>query len=249
MWVVPLALVVFVASEGVVLFGGYRYVLARGGPTFAGYARSGFWELGLVTLLSPGTVAVVAYRVDRSAYVDRVLVRVLGGALCLLTLVVVASALLRMSTYVDAYGYTRPRLLGAAVVLVLGVLLVLLLVAGVRLRGRWLPGAAATVVVLAVLGLVAVNPGAVVARTVIGRYHKDGHLDIPSLWYLSPDALPEIAALPEPLRSCVLNQYQPPSTVDDWRAWNGGRATGWGAWHARPVTVDYGACERLLEPR
>lgn len=239
-WVLPLALVdlvfvVFVASEGVVLFGGYRYVLARGGPTFAGYARSGFWELGLVTLLSLGILAVVAYRVDRGGRADRVLVRVLGGALCLLTLVVVGSALFRMSTYVDAYGYTRPRLLGAVAVLVLGVLLVLVLVAGIRLRGRWLPGAVATVVVLAVLGLVAVNPDAVVARTVIGRYRHDGHLDVESLWALSPDALPEIAKLPEPWRSCVLRGYDPPSTVDDWRAWNYGRYTGWAAWGAHPL--------------
>jgi Domain of unknown function (DUF4173) len=251
-WAVPLALVdlVFVAfvwAEGVVLFGGYRYVLAPGGPTFAGYARSGFWELGLVTLLSLGIVAVIAYRVDRT---DAVLVRVLGGTLCVLTLVVVASALFRMSTYVDAYGYTRSRLLGTVAVSVLGALVVLLLVAGVRLRGRWLPGAAATVVVLAVLGLVAVNPGAVVARTVIGRYQHDGHLDGGVLTGLSDDAVPELDALPEPWRSCVLNEYYlRVSTMDTWRELNLGRFSARAAWdrhHPVPVPV---VCDGVVETR
>jgi len=253
-WVAPLALVdlvfaVFVWTEGEVLFGGYRFVLGRGGPTFADYAREGFWELGLVTLLSLGIVAVVAYRVSRTGRTDRILVRALGGTLGVLTLVVVASALFRMATYVSAYGYTRVRLLGAGAELALGVVVLLVLVAGVRLRGRWLPGATATVAVCAVLGLVAVNPDAVVARTVIDRYRFDGHLDGNTLMGLSSDAIPALDTLPDPWRSCILRAYQPPSTVDDWRAWNYGRSSGWSAWHRQPLLYNVPSCWGIVETR
>ena len=253
-WVAPLVLVdavfaVFVWTEGEVLFGGYRYVLGPEGPTFAGYARGGFWELGLVTVLSLGILAVVAYRVDRAGRGDRTLVRLLGGALGVLTLVVVASALVRMDTYVQAYGYTRVRMLGVAAELALGMVVLLVLLAGVRLRGRWLPGATATVVVCAVLGLVAVNPDAVVARTVIGRYQTDGHLDGNTLMSLSSDAIPSLQRLPDPWRSCILAAYQPPSIVDDWRAWNSGRVSGWAAWRRHPpVKVDV-TCWTVVETR
>jgi uncharacterized protein DUF4153 len=249
-WVIPLALVdlvfaVFVWEEGVVLFGGHTYVLGPGGPTFAQYARSGFWQLSLVTVLSLAIVAVTAYRTDRS---DRVLIRIVVGALGLLTLVVVASALSRMATYVQAYGYTRVRLVGFGAELVLGVVVVLLLVAGVRMRGRWLPGAVATVAVCGVLGLVAVNPDAVVARTVIGRFHHDHHLDGGYLSRLSADAVPQIQRLPDPQRSCVLNAMRArPSTVDSWYAYNAGRDTARAALLALPARHSVPPCPFVSE--
>ena len=43
--------------------------------------------------------------------IDRVLLRALLGPLSALTLVIVASALLRMADYEQAYGFTRRRLL------------------------------------------------------------------------------------------------------------------------------------------
>src|SRR2546423_631491 len=225
-WVVPVALVdlvfgVFVWSEGVVLFGGHQYVLGPDGPTFAEYARSGFWQLTLVTVLSLGIVGVVAYRVHRS---DGVLIRILVGTLGILTLVVVASALSRMSTYVQAYGYTRVRLLGFGAELSFGAVVVLLLVAGVRMRGRGLPGAVAGLVVTAVLALVALNPDAGGARTVIRRYQQDGHLAGKYLSGLSEDAVPALDRLPDVERSCVLNAMHLPSTVDSWSAYNAGRS-------------------------
>ena len=66
---------------------------------------------------------------------DRVLLRVLLGALCVLTLAVVASALYRMSLYQDAFGYTVLRVFVDGFELWLGLVVVFLLVAGVRLSG------------------------------------------------------------------------------------------------------------------
>ncbi|MFD1050426.1 DUF4153 domain-containing protein [Kibdelosporangium lantanae] len=67
---------------------------------------------------------------------DRVFLRSLLGALCLLMLVVVASALTRMWAYQEAYGFTVMRLLVEACELWLGVVYLLVIAAGVRLSGK-----------------------------------------------------------------------------------------------------------------
>src|SRR5205814_1614835 len=67
----------------------------------------------------------------------------LRAGLAVLTLVIVAAALRRMALYEQAYGWTRLRVLVGAVELWLGLLFVLVLVAGVRLRAGWLPRAVA----------------------------------------------------------------------------------------------------------
>jgi len=199
-------------------------------------------------VLSLAIVALIAYRAGRVDRADRVLVRFLVGTLGVLTLVVVASALSRMSTYVQAYGYTRVRLLGFGGELSLGVVLVLLLIAGVRLRGRWLPGAVAGIAVTAVLALVAVNPDAVVARTVIHRYQQDGHLDGRYLSRLSDDAVPAIDRLPEPARSCVLNaMWTGQSTVDTWSSGNAGRDAARALLRVRPPDRSVPACPWVFE--
>src|SRR5439155_895711 len=171
-----------------VLFGGHAYVLGPGGPSYAEYARGGFWQLTAATLLTLAVVGVVAQWASRETPADRRLIRLLVGTLSLLTLVIVASALRRMGLYVGAYGFTRIRLAAFTFEVVLGTLFVLVLAAGVRLRAPWLPAAAVATGVVALLGLVAVNPDAYIAGTVIARYHHDGHLDAAYLSVLSADA-------------------------------------------------------------
>ena len=97
----------FVAVQLRVLFGGAGYVRATTGLGYGEYARHGFVELLLVASL---TLAVIAVAAARSR--DRV-VRALLGVLCVLTLVVMASAQHRLDLVEDAYGATRVRYAGA----------------------------------------------------------------------------------------------------------------------------------------
>ena len=92
---------VFVAVQLRVLFGGAGYVRATTGLGYGEYARHGFVELLLVASL---TLAVIAVAAARSR--DRA-VRALLGVLCVLTLVVMASAQHRLDLVEDAYGATR----------------------------------------------------------------------------------------------------------------------------------------------
>ena len=93
-WALPLgALVVlfaaFVALQFTTLFGGERHVVDTAGLTYAEYARSGFAQLLAVAAL---TLAVIA-AARRWARDDGQLLNALIAALCLLTLVVLISAL------------------------------------------------------------------------------------------------------------------------------------------------------------
>jgi Domain of unknown function (DUF4153) len=230
-WVIPLVLLdllfaVFVLVQLPVLFGGHAYVLGPGGPDYAVYARGGFRELLLVTILTLGVVAAVARWAGRATRADRTLIRVLVGLLCGLTLVVIASALKRMDLYAYAYGFTPARLLADAVQVWFGLLFVLLLAAGVRLRARWFPRAALATAVAVLFGLVAINPDALIARSIIERYERNGFpVDIGYLYQLSPDAVPEFMALPFAERDAILSYFeqQPLSEPDPWYGWNAAR--------------------------
>jgi len=227
-WALPVGLVValfavFVAVQATVLFGGRDHVLRTANLTYAEYARSGFWQLLVVTALTLVVLAVAARVAARETAADRIWLRVLLGALAGLTLVIVASAMSRMWAYEQAYGFTRLRLLVSACELWLGVLFVLVLAAGVTLKAPWLPRAVVATGLLTLLGLAALNPDRFIAERNIAR---SAPLDIAYLSGLSADAAPALDRLPEPQRSCALRHIVEANQqrgADSWWQWNLGR--------------------------
>ncbi len=207
-WLLPVlsldALVLaFVLVQVGALREGHQHVLETAGLTYAEYTRQGFAELMVVTMLTLLVVAVAARRAPRSGVLDRTLSRVALGVLSMGTLGVVASALRRMDLYVDAFGLTRLRLFVVVFELALAAVLVLLLVAGIRWRGGWLPRSLVQVAAVAMLSLALLNPDAQIVRhnTAPGL---DTPLDVSYLTGLSADAVPDMELLEEPLRSCLL---------------------------------------------
>lgn len=215
-WALPLA-----ALDGLFLL--FVSLQAVGGEgDYARDARSGFFQLVGVTLLTLGVLGVAARVAPREHRSDRTLLRVLLGTLAVLTLAIVAVALTRMGWYEQAYGWTRLRVLVGAVELWLGLVFVLVLVAGVRLRAGWLPRAVAGTAVLGLLAVTLLNPDRFIAERNVDRYHRTGDIDVGYLSSLSADAAPALDQLPPVLRSCALSgiaadlaQYP-----DDWRTWN-----------------------------
>lgn len=241
-WAVPVgALValfaVFVVVQVAVLFGGDTHVLGTGGPTYADYARGGFWQLLTVTALTLVVLAAAARYAPRDLPADRVLVRLLLGPLTALTLVIVASALLRMHTYEQAYGFTRLRVLVSLCEAWLGSVLLLVLAAGVRLRGRWLAEAAVATAVAALLGLAAANPDGFIAGQNVTRYADTGSLDLDYLSGLSADAVPALDRLPAAQRDCALARIAVhlDRTDDTWRDGNLGRTRARTVLHRAPA--------------
>lgn len=243
-WLLPIValdamVMAFVLVQVGALLGGHRHVLETEGLTYAEYTRQGFAQLLVATALTLVVVAVAARRAPRETKGDRLISRIALGVLCVGTLGVVASALRRMDLYVDAFGLTRLRLFVVVVELVLGAVLVMVLVAGIRWRGGWLPRAVVQVVAVAMLALAAVNPDAQIVRHNTTA-DLDTALDISYLQGLSADAVPAMDALDEPLRSCLLsgNEGQERPGFADW---NFGRA------RAADVLADGGADDEAIE--
>lgn len=124
--------------------------------------------------------------------------------LCALTLAVVAVALRRLFLYEEAFGWTRLRLWVHAFELWLGLIVVLIAVAGIRLTADWLPRAVAATGAAGLIGLAALNPDAFIAEHNIQRFERTQKLDVSYLSGLSADAVPALDRLPEPRRSRAL---------------------------------------------
>lgn len=234
-WALPLIVLnllfaVFIAVQLTVLLGGYDKVMAETDLSYSGYARQGFWQLLWATVLTLLVIALALRWAPRGKSSDRTLVRTVLGALCLLTLIVVASALRRMDLYVDAYGLTRLRISVAAVELWLGVVLVLIMAAGV-FGARMLPRAVAASAAVAVLAFGLISPDGLIAEQNVQRYRDDHSIDVAYLKDLSADAVPALDTLPEPLRSCALLGIERSLRSDDvpWYA------TSWGEARARDI--------------
>jgi hypothetical protein len=190
-WALPLSALValftgFVALQITTLFGGDRHVLDTAGLTYAEYARSGFAQLLAVAAL---TLAVVA-AAGRWARDGGRLLRVLLAALCLLTLVVLASALKRLELYEEAFGFTRLRIAAHAALLYLGALFVLILLA--RGAAAWLPRAAVAVTGAAFLLFALADPELRIAERNVDRYESTGKIDRDYLAGLGADSAPAL---------------------------------------------------------
>jgi len=251
-WTLPLVLLdllflAFVVVQATVLFGGHAHVLETAGLTYSEYARQGFWQLiaaASLTLAVVWTALRVAVVRTRT---ERLLLHGLVGCLCVLTLVVVASAIRRLHLYEDAFGLTRARLGAETFSLAVGALFVLVLVAGLApaVRARF-----ATVAVAgAGLGLLVFslsNPDGRVADRNVARFRATGQLDVSYVQGLSADAVPALAHLPEPLRATVLAPYRQRLAADEpWSSANRSRRS------ARAILVNEtasGALSSVGEP-
>ncbi|MGW3041248.1 DUF4153 domain-containing protein [Kitasatospora sp. NPDC001159] len=208
-WALPLVALnlmfgAFAVIQAVVVLGGADAVLSNTGMSRSEYARQGFWQLSAITALTLVVVAVAKRWAPRTTPADRRVARILLGLLCLLALVVVASALGRMWFYVDASGLTRLRLWVLVVEIWLGVVFLLLITAGLTRGAGWLPRAVVLsgMLTVAVYGLA--GPDAIVAEQNVARFERSQQIDLRNVRELSADAVPALDRLPEPQRSCAL---------------------------------------------
>jgi two-component system sensor histidine kinase BaeS len=218
-WLVPVGLVVlvyalFVLAQATAMFGGHAYLRRTTGLTYAEYVHQGFGQLVVVTVL---TLAVVAVAVRKAAAFDRTFLRLALGALAALTLVVVVSALYRLHVYEQAYGFTRLRLLVSFFEGWLGLLVLMVLAAGVVWKAGWLPRAAVLSAAMALLVLAGLNPDAWIAHHNLDRYQETHKIDLAYLSGLSADAAPVIGGQLPGLRTRC--GPEPGSWLD----WNIGR--------------------------
>ncbi|WP_020391294.1 DUF4153 domain-containing protein [Kribbella catacumbae] len=225
-WLAPVLIVdavflVFLAAQATASFGGHDYLERVTGLTYAEYVHQGFGQLTVATALTLLVVWAAARKAPRTTTADLAWLRGSLGLLCVLTLVVVASALYRMHVYQEAYGFTQLRLLVDVFEGWLGLLVVGVLVAGVTLKASWLPRAALLSGASLLFLLAAINPDAWIAQHNVDRYTATGKVDWQFLQALSDDAVPVLAKLPAEAANCALKGYDVKD--DDWLEFNLGR--------------------------
>jgi hypothetical protein len=219
MWAVPTGtvLVLFIAflvTQARAMFGGDSYVQETTGLTYADYARTGFWQLFAVTVLTILVVTIAWQRADQATSARRMLVRGILGGLCMSALAVVASALHRMDLYIDTFGATRLRVSVMATELWLGAVLILLIVAGVGLGTRHLPRAIGLLTIASALSFAVYNPDERIAQANVDRFDRTGKIDLVYLGSLSPDATWALLELPAEMQRCVLHNIALDVRVD-----------------------------------
>lgn len=193
--VLDLLYLFFLAVQSAALFGGAEY-LERMGISYAEYARTGFFQLMFVVFLNL-TVLLVAVSLSRQEGKAWRGVQVAGSVLIAESVVLLVSALWRMTLYVQVYGLTLKRILtywGMAMAAVF------LLAAAVKL---WKPSVSFFRVLLAgsLAGWLALNlidPPYLAARYNVDAYRRGTleQLDAQYLARLSYDALAPLSELP-----------------------------------------------------
>ncbi|WP_446222805.1 DUF4153 domain-containing protein [Nocardia sp. IBHARD005] len=230
-WMLPVGALtvlfaVFVGAQFVALFGGDDYVQRTAGLTYAEYARSGFWQLSAVSILTLAVILAVLHWSVQDTAADRRSLRVLLSAASVLALVIACSALGRMWTYQQAYGFTVLRLLVTTCELWVGLVYVLVLVAIARLRWNWVPRAAIGTALGTLIALALLNPEHLVAERNIDRWHTSGRLDTDYLSALSPDILPALNDLDDQyLRTAIEATVLYDLDEDHWWSWNWSRSS------------------------
>lgn len=189
----------FAAAQLVALSAGGRHVIETSGLTYAEYARSGFFQLLAVAVITLAILLTLRAVTDLSDTRASRRFIVLGEASVALILVIVFVAIRRLSLYEDAFGLTMLRLYSQVFAVWVGVVFVFLgaMLAGVERHRAWLPPAAAAAGLAILLALNVLNPEAIVVEHNVDHAATSGRFDPGYVTGLSDDAVPALVdALP-----------------------------------------------------
>lgn len=191
--IINIAYAAFTVIQISYLFGGAQAVLPDG-MTYAEYAKKGFGELVMVTIINFLLLVSFMYLASRA---QRLVYRIIQGMLSLLTVCTIfmlVSAYFRLWLYEEAYGYTHTRLLAHAFMIFLFALFVMAFLKIWR-SGFSLGKACGVAGIVAYVVLNYASMDAMIAENNIRRYHENGQIDIAYLAGLSSDAVPAIMTL------------------------------------------------------
>ncbi|MFW0788894.1 DUF4153 domain-containing protein [Gordonia sp. CPCC 205333] len=229
-WAVPVGallamFVLFLGVQATAMFGGDDFVQKTAGLTYSQYAVQGFWQLLVVGILVIGVAIIAWYFVDVDDPRSRISARVLLGGLCVATLAVGASAIHRMTRYINAYGMTEDRIFGIFVELLVGMVMIGFLVAGARMNIAGLTRTLVALGIFATLGFALFNPERYIAHYNVERYESTGKVDAYFLGGLSADAASQFDRLPTDLRKCAEWRYAQKPDNQSWREFSFARHT------------------------
>ena len=185
--------ILFCVIQFTYLFGGEENIRSIPDYTYAEYARHGFFELIIVTVINLSILLIGLHFTKNDGKLDSV-VRVLRCLLVLCTAIMLYSAHLRLNLYEEAYGYTYARIFAHTFI---GFLFILFMLTLYKLWRKELSlvKAFAVAALFTYITLNYVNVDAIIARNNVDRYFKTDKIDLAYLQELSYDAIPELTRL------------------------------------------------------
>ena len=190
---VNLVYILFCVIQFTYLFGGEAVIRSIPDYSYAEYARRGFSELIVVTVINLSILLIGLHVTKNDGKLGR-LVLALRCLLVLCTVIMLYSAHLRLKLYEEAYGYTYARIFAHTFI---GLLFVLFMLTFYKFWRREFPllKAFAIAALLTYTTLNYVNVDAVIARKNVDRYFTTGKIDLDYLQKLSHDAIPDLRRL------------------------------------------------------
>lgn len=186
--VVNILYFVFTMVQITYLYGGNLKALP-GGLTYAEYARKGFFELSFVAVMNVLAIGFLKLRVVKKTDSFSLVLNLLYTIMTGFTLNMVVSAFYKMRLYINAFGYTRLRILVEFFIVFLGLVLIL------QLAFVWKDlRVSKPIIILAMVMYIFINffnIDSYIARNNIALT-KEGNLDAFYLSNLSFDAFDEM---------------------------------------------------------
>ncbi|KLU67385.1 hypothetical protein DEAC_c05970 [Desulfosporosinus acididurans] len=190
---IDLLYTIFIAIQFSYLFGSLKFGLPPN-FTYSQYARKGFFELVVITLINLIILlGNMNFLKSSGTKLDQV-VKLLNTILVASTFIILLSAHFRMSLYEDVYGYTYLRVLTHAFMVYLFVLLAVTLCKIWRQRTQLLKSYLVISIVAYTL-INYVNIDNIIVKNNIERYNQGNPIDITYLTTLSYDVVPKLVDL------------------------------------------------------
>lgn len=186
--IINLVYLLFTIVQFSYLYGGETAL--PNGFTYAEYARRGFFELILVTIIN-FTILIVTtiYTKKENKFSD--VLNIAYTLLVAFTFSMLYSAHYKMSLYESAFGYTYLRIF-VHLFLVLLFILFLIVLSGIWVKKVPVAKLSIIAALLMYVFVNFVNVDSIITRKNIERYYKTGKIDIHYLASLSYDAVPQV---------------------------------------------------------
>ncbi len=225
---VNLIYVIFTVIQFTYLFGSVSSLLPEG-VTYAEYARRGFFELIVVTLINVSILTgIINFTRKENVIVAKVL-KILNSLLVACTMVMLLSAHFRMSLYEEAYGYTYLRVFTHAFMIFIFAILTATLIKVWKESFSLLK----SYMVIGITAYVAINyfnADAFIVNNNIKRFNNPqiNVIDTQYLSYLSDDAVPYLVELlessdtqvSEDIRHQLFIRKERLKEKNDWQSFN-----------------------------
>jgi hypothetical protein len=175
------------------LFGGSSFI-APSSFTYAEYARRGFAELVVVTIINFAILIFGITFVKKESKRIFTAIRALLTLLVIFTFILLVSAFYRMTVYEQAYGFTYLRIFTQAFMVML---LFLFIINIIYIWYPKLPIIKSYFIVSLAIYIILnfANVDVIIAKNNINRYFESGQIDVVYLKGLSYDAAPEMQRL------------------------------------------------------